>query len=88
MHDDKGDNGHLVVDFAGTGMSMTKMHALGKDLEGRSYQFTEKRSPWLGQITYTGRADGKPTVLLTVPINKDRVAVDVESPETPFSFKK
>jgi len=83
---DKGENGHLVLDFDGTGMSRGKMVALGKDLEGRGYVFTKKKSPWLGQITYTGRADDKPTVLLTLPIHKDRLAINEEMPEKIYRF--
>ncbi|PXA05227.1 hypothetical protein DDZ13_04505 [Coraliomargarita sinensis] len=86
VDEEKGESGHLVLDFAGTGMSRSKMNALGKDLESRDYTFTEKRSPWLGQTTYTGRADDKPTVVLTVPINIDRLAIDDQAPEKAFSF--
>ncbi|MFP4165723.1 MAG: hypothetical protein ACLFUF_00975 [Opitutales bacterium] len=83
---EKGDNGHLVLDFQGTGMSRTKMVALGKDLESRGYRFAEKRSPWLGQTTYRGQADNKPAVILTLPIVRDRLAINEGSPERPFSF--
>lgn len=86
IDEDKGSNGHLVLDFAGTGMSRAKMNALGKDLESRDYTFTEKRSPWLGQSTYTGRGDDKTTIVLTVPINIDRLAIDEQAPEKAFSF--
>ena len=83
---DKGREGHLVLDFAGTGMSRSKMNALGKDLESRGYRFTEKKSPWLGQTTYTGRNQEKPTIVLTVPINKDRLAINESAPERPYRF--
>lgn len=88
MDEEKGNNGHLVLDFAGTGMSRSKMNALGKDLEGRDYSFTEKKSPWLGLTTYTGRADDKTTIVLTVPINIDRLAIDEEAPETAYRFSE
>lgn len=86
MDEEKGSNGHLVLDFADTGTSRAKMNALGKELESRDYSFTEKRSPWLGQTTYTGRADDKPTVVLTVPINIDRLAIDDQAPAKAFRF--
>lgn len=86
MDVEKGREGHLVLDFAGSGMSRSKMNALGKDLESRGYNFTEKKSPWLGQTTYTGRANEKPTIVLTVPINKDRLAINEAAPEKPYRF--
>ena len=76
-----------MVDFSGSGMSRSKMNALGKDLEGKGYQFTEKKSPWLGQTTYTGRDADKPTVLFTLPIVKDRVAISDAADEKTISFK-
>ena len=88
VDEDKGENGHLILDFAGTGMSRGKMVALGKDLEGRGFVFMEKKSPWLGQITYTGRAGEKPTVVLTLPIHKDRLAINEEAPEKPYKFSQ
>lgn len=86
IDEEKGNNGHLVLDFADSGMSRTKMNALGKDLEGKGYSFTEKKSPWLGQTTYAGRSQDKPTIMLTVPIHKNRLAINDESPERPYSF--
>ncbi|HKK18106.1 MAG TPA: hypothetical protein VJ952_05435 [Opitutales bacterium] len=88
IDEEKGSNGHLILDFAGSGMSRSKMNALGKDLEGRDYNFTEKKSPWLGQVTYTGRADDKTTVVLTVPINIDRLAIDQQEPERAYRFSE
>ena len=82
----RGAHGHIVADFADAGVSRSKMLALGKDLEGLGYHFIEKRSPWLGQITYTGRVDEKPTVVLSLPISKDRLAINEQAPEKPFSF--
>ena len=82
----KGDGGHLILDFAGSGMSRSKMNALGKDLEGKGYKFAEKKSPWLGQTTYTGRANEKPTIVLTVPVNIDRLAINDQAPEQPYRF--
>ena len=82
----KGENGHLVLDFSGSGMSRSKMNALGKDLESKGYRFHEKQSPWLGQITYTGRESDKPTVVFSLPIVKDRLAINEESPDKPYKF--
>ncbi len=87
-HDElKGEHGHVILEFAGSGMSQTKIHALGKDLENKGYRFTEKKSPWLGLVTYTGKADDKATVLMTIPIVKDRVGINEDLPEQPYSFK-
>lgn len=87
MHNaDKGENGHLVVDFAGSGMSRSKLLALGKDLENKGFRFTEKKSPWLGQVTYTGKSEDKPTILFSLPITKDRMGINEELPEQAFSF--
>lgn len=86
IDENKGQEGHLVLDFADSGMTRSMMNALGKALEGRSYKFTEKKSPWLGLTTYTGRANGKPTIVLSLPINKDRLAINEEAPEKAYSF--
>ena len=82
----KGDNGHVVLDFGDSGTSRSKMNALGKDLQGKGYQFVEKNSPWLGQVTYTGRDGDKPTVVFTIPIVKDRLAINDEAPEKDYTF--
>lgn len=87
IDEEKGSDGHIILNFGGTGMSRSKMKALGEELEGRGYSFKEKKSPWLGQTTYTGRAEDKPTVVLTVPINKDRLAINENAPETAYRFK-
>lgn len=88
-HDElKGDNGYLILDFAGSGMSRNKMVLLGKDLESKGYHFTEKKSPWLGQITYLGKSDEKPSVVMTMPIVKDRVGINEDLPEEHYSFAK
>jgi hypothetical protein len=87
LDEERGDNGRIVLDFAGTGMSRSKMQALGKELESKGYSFTEKKSPWLGQTSYIGRdGDKQPTVLFTLPIVKDRLAINDASPEKSFSF--
>lgn len=86
LDEEKGDNGRLVVDFSGSGTSRSKMVALGKDLESKGYRFVEKKSPWLGQNTYTGSDSDKPTIIFTVPITKDRLAINEEAPEKSFSF--
>lgn len=84
---DKGSEGHLVLDFAQSGTSRSKMIALAKELESRDYKFTEKKSPWLGQITYTGRSEEKPTILFTLPIKQDRVAINEPAIEKEYLFK-
>ncbi|MDQ8206504.1 hypothetical protein SH580_01220 [Coraliomargarita algicola] len=86
INQDKGQHGHVVLDFAGSGMSRSKMNALGKDLQTKGYTFTEKNSPWLGQITYTGREEDKPTVVFTLPIVKDRLAINEETHEKSYTF--
>lgn len=87
LDEERGDNGRIVVDFTGSGMSRSKMAALGKELESKGYTFTEKKSPWLGQTTFTGRnGDKQPTITFSLPIVKDRLAINEESPEKPFSF--
>jgi hypothetical protein len=86
VHEDKGEHGHVVLDFGGSGMSRSKMNALGKDLEGKGYRFTEKKSPWLGQTTYTGRDADKPTVIFTLPITKDRLVINDEVRESAYTF--
>jgi len=62
------------------------MNALGKDLESKGYKFSEKKSPWLGQITYTERDNEKPTIVFSIPIVIDRLAINEEAPEKPFRF--
>ncbi len=88
IDEDKGENGHLVVESANTGDNLSKIRALGQDLEGKGYRFIEKRNPWLGQITYTGRSEGKPTAVLSLPIHKDRLAIHKDSPVHEYSFKQ
>jgi hypothetical protein len=84
--EDKGSDGQLVLDFADSGMSRSKMDSLGKELESRDYTFTEKKSPWIGQINYTGRAKDKPTIVLTLPIHQDRLAINEAAPEKAHRF--
>jgi len=86
INEDKGDHGYVVIEFGGSGMSRSKMNALGKDLQGKGYQFTEKKSPWLGQITYTGRDGDKPSIVFTLPIVKDRLAINDQAPEKAYLF--
>jgi hypothetical protein len=88
IDEEKGSHGHLILDFVDTGESRAKMNALGKDLESRDYKFTEKKSPWLGQTTFTGRADDKTTIVLTVPMNIDRLAINDQAPEKAVSFSE
>ncbi len=86
INEDKGDHGYVVIDFTSSGMSRSKMNALGKDLESKGYKFTEKNSPWLGQISYTGRDEDKPIIAFTLPITKDRLAINEEAPEKAYRF--
>ncbi|WP_269522933.1 hypothetical protein [Coraliomargarita parva] len=85
---EKGEQGHVVCEFSGSGMSRSNILQLGKDLEARGYQFTRKANPWLGQLSYTGKADEKPTIILSLPVVKDRVAINEDTPATPYSFKE
>lgn len=87
LDEDRGDHGRLIIDFTGSGMSRAKMNTLGKELQAKGYKFTEKNSPWLGQITYTGRDSGKPTIAFTLPIVKDRLAINEAAPEKSFCFQ-
>ncbi len=85
LDEDKGKHGHLILKFDDGDSS--KMAALGKDLENKGYRFRVKKSPWLGQITYLGKADDRPSIVITRPIAKDRIAINEDSPEQPYSFK-
>ncbi|MGJ8639724.1 MAG: hypothetical protein ACSHYA_10050 [Opitutaceae bacterium] len=86
LDEDKGDNGHTIVDYTGSGVARSKVIGLGKDLESKGYRFTEKKSPWLGQTTYTGRSDDKATIVITLPISKDRMNINQDEPERAYSF--
>ena len=85
LDEDKGEHGHLILKFDDGDIS--KMNALGKDLEGKGYRFKLKKSPWLGQVTYFGKAEDKTSIVITRPITKDRLAINEDSPEQPYSFK-
>jgi hypothetical protein len=85
LDEDKGEHGHLILNFDDGESS--KMTALGKDLENKGYRFRVKKSPWLGQVTYLGKADDKTAIVMTLPITKDRIAINEDSPEQPYSFK-
>jgi hypothetical protein len=85
LDEDKGEHGHLILKFDDGDRS--KMAALGKDLENKGYRFRVRKSPWLGQITYMGKADDRPSIVITRPIAKDRIAINEDSPEQPYSFK-
>ena len=86
LDEERGDQGMLIVDFAGSGISRAQMVSLGKDLESRGYCFREKKNPWLGQTTYTGRAAEKNSIMLSLPMPQDRVAVNENKPECAYSF--
>ncbi|MFT4901404.1 MAG: hypothetical protein ACI81V_000677 [Lentimonas sp.] len=87
VDEDRGEYGQLVADFTNSDIDPRKMMALGQDLESKGYQFTLKKSPWLGQISYRGVAPEKTTIVLSQPINKDRLAINEDSPEKAYSFK-
>ena len=61
-HDElKGTDGQLMLDFAASGNSRPQMVALGKDLENRGYQFTEKRVPgWARSPIWARRPTNPP----------------------------
>ncbi len=86
LDENKGEYGHLILNFESSDISQSKIVALGKDLENKGYRFKEKKSPWLGQTTYLGKADEKPSIVITLPIMKDRLAINEDSPEQPYSF--
>jgi len=86
LDEDKGEHGHLVIDFSGTNTNSNKIVSLGKDLESKGYRFTVKKSPWLGQTTYQGKSTDKTTVVLTRPITKDRMNINQDAPERAYSF--
>ena len=81
----KGEHGHLILKFDDG--DIRKMNALGKELENKGYTFKIKKNPWLGQITYFGKADEKPAIVITRPITKDRLAINEDAPEEAYSFK-
>jgi len=74
------------VDFQGSGTNRSKIVSLGKDLENKGYKFTEKKSPWLGQTTYLGKEDDKSSIVLTLPIAKNRMNINEDEPERAYSF--
>lgn len=86
--ENKGEFGHLIVNFDGRSISQIKIIALGKDLEHKGYRFKAKKCPWLGQITYLGKADEKPSIVLNLPIVKDRLAINEAATEQPYSFSQ
>jgi hypothetical protein len=86
LDEDRGKDGCIIVDIDGTDTSRSEMINLGKDLESNSYRFTKRKSPWLGKITYLGKADDKPNVVLTHPMAKDRLAINEDTPEQSYSF--
>ena len=88
LDENKGELGHLILNFADSGISQSKIIALGKDLEHKGYHFKEKKSPWLGQTTYLGKANEKPSIVITLPIVKDRIAINEGAAEQPYSFSK
>jgi hypothetical protein len=84
LDENKGEHGHLILTFDEG--SISKVTALGKELESKGYLFKMKNSPWLGQITYSGKAAEKLSIIFTLPITKDRLAINENSPEQPYSF--
>jgi len=85
---ERGQDGYLILDFSKSENSGNRMKSLGSDFERRGYAFTEKRNAWLGQTTYTGRAVDKPTILMTCPIQQDRLAINESTTETSFRFSE
>jgi len=88
LDENKGEWGHLIINLEGNGISQSKIIALGKDLEHKGYHFKQKRSPWLGQTTYLGKANEKPSIVITLPIVKDRLVINEGASEHPYSFLK
>jgi hypothetical protein len=86
LDEDKGECGHLILKFDDGGDS-SKMTKLGKELESKGYKFKVKKSPWLGQVTYFGKAEDRSSIVMMRPITKDRLAINENSPEQPYSFK-
>ena len=83
LDEDKGEHGFLILKFDSADTQMSK---LGKDLESKGYRFIEKKSPWLGQTSYMGKSEDKTTIMLTRPIIKDRLAINEDLPDQPYSF--
>lgn len=81
--DDKGEDGHLMVKLP-LGGDPSK---LGADLEGKGWQFTRMRSPWLGAEIYRGGKGGQPRVIIEVEIPANRLSRGPEVAEVPISFK-
>ena len=83
---DKGAHGHIQIDFVSQGFEPAKWKSLGQELESKGYQFTEKYLPWIGQISYKGNAEERPSVVMTLPHAQDRMGINQESPVKPYSF--
>jgi len=81
-----GDDGYSISDPIDKATPDRKIMPIRCALENKRYRFTEKKSPWLWQITYTGRAEGKSTIIITIPVSKDRMNINADEPEVPFSF--
>ncbi len=82
----KGEHGQVVIDLKETRLGWDLIKQLGKELESKGYSFVETKSPWLGTTTYRGRSGDKPTVIISVPITKDRLAINEVIPDRDFSF--
>lgn len=86
LDEGKGEHGHIILKFDPG--SADKIKALGRKLEDKGYRFKIKKSPWLGQITYLGKANQNPSIIFILPITKDRLTVNKNAPEQQlYSFR-
>ena len=83
---DKGEQGHIQLDFVNDPVDWDQLKKLGKDLEGKGYQFTQKKLPWIGQISFKGKTDNQPSVVFTLPHTLNRLEINQESPIEAYSF--
>ncbi len=82
--DNKGDSGHLIVHLP-LGSDASK---LGKDLESKGFAFTRTRNPWLGNMTYRGKKEEQPDILIEVEIHADRLNPSREIAPCPHTFRE
>jgi hypothetical protein len=85
---EKGENGHIQISFVNNPVSPNKFKALGEDLESKGYIFTEKLLPWIGQVSFKGKAADMPSVVMTLPAMQDRLQITLETPVRPYTFAK
>lgn len=82
----KGEHGHIQLSFVDKPVSPKAFVKLGKDLENKNYNFTEKLFPWIGQISYKGKNHEMPSVVMTMPHTQNRMDISQESPTRAYSF--